>query len=146
VSSPADGKAPQPVIVPAGRGAPRGFADSETYRWIRRAVAVAFPLLAVNSIFTAFADNMPATHHLAALIAAPVFVIAWAIEVAGVRWPRLALIAAITIPNLWLTVIGHTETNYRRCSSANPASTSPARRRTANKHVAWWTGCNRMSS
>jgi hypothetical protein len=26
--------------------------------------------------------------------------------------PRLALIAAIIVPNLWLTIIGHTETNY----------------------------------
>src|SRR5579864_56963 len=92
--------------------APPAFTESETYRWVRRAVAVAFPILAVNSIFTAFADNMPASHHWAALIAAPIFVIAWVIEVSGVRWPRLALIAAITVPNLWLTVIGHTETNY----------------------------------
>jgi signal transduction histidine kinase len=75
-------------------------------------VAVAAPILAVNSIFTAFADNMPATHHLAALIAAPIFVAAWMVEVSGVRWPRLALVAAIIVPNLVLTLIGHTETNY----------------------------------
>ena len=80
----------QPVNVPPG-ARPRGSAESETHRWFRRAVAVAFPIHAVNSIFTAFADNMPASHHLAALIAAPVFVIVWAIEVSGVSWPRLAL-------------------------------------------------------
>ena len=100
------------VSVPASTRRVRASTESETYRWVRRAVALAFPILAVNSIFTAFADNMPASHHLAALIAAPVFVIAWAIEISGVRWPRLALIAVITIPNLWLTLIGHTETNY----------------------------------
>jgi hypothetical protein len=65
----------------------------------------------VNSIFTAFADNMPADHHVAALIAAPVFVGAWIVELSGVRWPRLALILAIVVPNLWLTLVGHTETN-----------------------------------
>jgi signal transduction histidine kinase len=27
-------------------------------------------------------------------------------------WPRPALIAAIVLPNLWLTLIGHTEANY----------------------------------
>jgi signal transduction histidine kinase len=67
--------------------------------------------VALNSIFTAFADNMPVSHHLGALIAAPVFVAAWMIELSGVRWPRWALIAAVVIPNLWLTQIGHTETN-----------------------------------
>ncbi|MBV9545416.1 MAG: hypothetical protein JOY61_13690 [Chloroflexi bacterium] len=75
-------------------------------------VAIAAPILALNSIFTAFADNMPASHHLAALIAAPVFVAAWLIELSGVPWPRLALIAAVVVPNLWLTLIGHSETNY----------------------------------
>ena len=87
-------------------------ADSATVRWVRRAVAVAAPILAINSIFTAFADDMPASHHLAALVAAPVFVAAWMIELSGVRWPRVALIAAIVGPNLWLTLIGHVETNY----------------------------------
>jgi signal transduction histidine kinase len=86
--------------------------ESETVRWVRRALAVAVPIVALNSIFTAFADNMPASHHVAALIAAPIFVAAWMIELAGVRWPRLLFIAAIVIPNLWLTLIGHTETNW----------------------------------
>ena len=85
--------------------------ESETIRWVRRALAVAVPILALNSIFTAFADNMPASHHLAALIAAPIFVAVWMIELSGVRWPRALLIAAVLIPNLWLTLIGHTETN-----------------------------------
>ena len=75
-------------------------------------MAVAVPIVALNSIFTAFADNMPASHHVAALVAAPIFVAAWIIELAGVRWPRSLFIAAIVIPNLWLTLIGHTETNW----------------------------------
>jgi signal transduction histidine kinase len=79
---------------------------------VRRALALAVPVVALNSIFTAFADNMPASHHLAALVAAPIFVAAWMIELAGVRWPRTVFIAAIVIPNLWLTLIGHTETNW----------------------------------
>jgi signal transduction histidine kinase len=85
--------------------------NSETLRWVRRSVAVAVPILALNTIFTAFADNMPLFHHTAALIAAPVFVAAWIIELSGVRWPRLLLIIAMVVPNLWLTLIGHTETN-----------------------------------
>jgi signal transduction histidine kinase len=86
--------------------------ESETVRWVRRALALAVPIVALNSIFTAFADNMPTSHHVAALVAAPVFVAAWMIELAGVRWPRLLFIAAIVLPNLWLTLIGHTETNW----------------------------------
>jgi signal transduction histidine kinase len=78
---------------------------------VRRALAVAVPILALNSIFTAFADNMPASHHVAALIAVPIFAVVWIIELSGVRWPRGLLIATVVIANLWLTLIGHTETN-----------------------------------
>jgi len=92
-------------------GETRPSDESETIRWVRRALAVAVPILAVNSIFTAFADNMPASHHVAALVAAPIFVAVWMVELSGVRWPRALLIAAIVVPNLWLTLIGHTETN-----------------------------------
>jgi signal transduction histidine kinase len=92
-------------------GAP-GFGASEGFRWLRRSVAVAVPILAVNTIFTAFAADMPVSHHGAALIAVPVFVAAWVIELSGVRWPRLALIAAVVAPNVWLTLIGHDQANY----------------------------------
>ncbi len=88
------------------------MADTETFRWVRRAVGVAVPILAVNTIFTTFADNMPAFHHVAALIAVPLMVAAWVVELSGVRWRRLALIAAVGGPNLALAFIGHTETNY----------------------------------
>jgi signal transduction histidine kinase len=101
---------PRNVLQAAG-GATRA-EESETVQWVRRALAVAVPIVALNSIFTAFADNMPASHHVAALVAAPIFVAAWMIELAGVRWPRPLFIAAIVIPNLWLTLIGHTETNW----------------------------------
>jgi signal transduction histidine kinase len=102
----------QLVNLPEGAGGAPTSAASETFRWVRRSVALAVPILAVNAIFTAFADNMPAFHHVAALIAVPIMVAAWVVELSGVRWPRLALIAAIVVPNLWLTLIGHTETNY----------------------------------
>src|SRR5262249_1906514 len=100
------------ATVGTHRTEPPAFTTSETFRWLRRTVAVAVPIMAANTIFTAFADNMPAFHHVAALIAAPVFVAAWAIELSGLRWPRLALIAAIVAPNVWLVLLGHTETNY----------------------------------
>jgi signal transduction histidine kinase len=38
--------------------------------------------------------------------------VAWIVELSGVRWPRPALIAAVVLPNVWLTLIGHTSTNY----------------------------------
>jgi signal transduction histidine kinase len=98
-------------LRPAAVG-PAVAEQSETSRWVRRALALAVPILALNSIFTAFADNMPASHHVAALVAAPIFVAVWLIELSGVYWPRPLLIAAVVIPNLWLTLIGHTETNW----------------------------------
>ena len=101
----------QPLIASQAGGAAAGSDASETIRWVRRAVAVAVPILAVNSIFTAFADNMPDSHRVAAVVAAPVFVAAWLVELSGLRLPRPALIAAMVAPNLWLTLIGHTETN-----------------------------------
>jgi hypothetical protein len=103
--------AKQPANPPGVAGRAPVFGNSETLRWVRRSVAVAVPILALNTIFTAFADNMPLFHHTAALIAAPVFAAAWIIELSGVRWPRLLLIAAMVVPNLWLTLIGNTETN-----------------------------------
>jgi len=101
----------QPLTASQAGGAAAGSDASETIRWVRRAVAVAVPILAVNSIFTAFADNMPDSHRVAAVVAAPVFVAAWLVELSGLRLPRPALIAAMVAPNLWLTLIGHTETN-----------------------------------
>jgi len=95
----------------AGGGAPP-LAVSETFRWLRRAVAVAVPILAVNTIFTAYADDMPVFHHVAVLPAVAVIVVAWMVELSGVRWPRLALIAAVVLPNVWLTLIGHDVDNY----------------------------------
>src|SRR5215831_9195294 len=70
--------APKPVLRASPWMLPRGerqvpggaisSKESETVRWVRRALAVAVPIVALNSIFTAFADNMPASHHLAALV------------------------------------------------------------------------------
>jgi signal transduction histidine kinase len=34
------------------------------------------------------------------------------VELSGVRWPRLVLIAATLLPNVWLTSVGHISTNY----------------------------------
>jgi signal transduction histidine kinase len=101
-----------PSSLGQAAGEPALSQETETIRWVRRALAVAVPILALNSIFTAFADNMPPSHHVAALVAAPIFVAVWLIELGGVRWPRPLLIAAVVIPNLWLTLIGHTETNW----------------------------------
>jgi signal transduction histidine kinase len=63
-------------------------------------------------VLAAYADQMSDFHHVAVPIAVAVIVPAWALELGGVRWPRLALVAATVLPNLWLTAIGHTSTNY----------------------------------
>src|SRR5262249_38275364 len=55
---------------------------------------------------------MPEFHHVAVPIAAAVIVPAWVLELSGFRWPRLALIAATVLPNVWLTLVGHVGTNY----------------------------------
>jgi signal transduction histidine kinase len=35
----------------------------------------------------------------------------WALELGGLRWPRLALVATTVLPNVWLAVIGHSSAN-----------------------------------
>src|SRR5437588_11623831 len=55
---------------------------------------------------------MPAFHHVAVPIAVAIIVPAWVVELSGLRWPRLALVAATVLPNVWLTLIGHDSTNY----------------------------------
>ncbi len=37
---------------------------------------------------------------------------AWVVELPGVCWPRLALVAAVVLPNEWLTLIGHISSSY----------------------------------
>jgi signal transduction histidine kinase len=65
----------------------------------------------VLTIVTAFADEMPASHHFPAVMSAAVMAGAWALELGGLRWPRLALVAMTVLPNIWLAVIGHSSAN-----------------------------------
>src|SRR5207245_5205779 len=73
---------------------------------------LAVGVLALVTVLTAFAEEMPASHHQWVPVAAAVMVAAWAVELAGVRWPRLALVAAVVLPNAWLTLMGHFGANY----------------------------------
>src|SRR5262245_19178362 len=73
------------------------FSQTEGFQWVRRAVAVAVPLLGVVTISTAYADTMPIFHHTAAWIAVAIMTAAWVVELGGVPWPRGALIAAIVL-------------------------------------------------
>ena len=107
---PADGPI-EPPVAPQTRAA-TAFSETEGFRWVRRAVAIAIPLLGVVTISTAYADTMPIFHHTAAWIAVAIMTAAWVVELAGVPWPRIALIAAIVVPNVWLTLIGHDSFNY----------------------------------
>jgi signal transduction histidine kinase len=89
------------------------FAESETFRWLRRwAVVAVVAIVTPITVVTAYADQMPAFHHQAVPIAVAIIVPAWVVELSGLRWPRLALVAATVLPNVWLTLMGHDSTNY----------------------------------
>jgi signal transduction histidine kinase len=75
-------------------------------------VGLAVGVLALVAVLTALAEEMPASHHRWVPVAAAVMVVAWAVELLGVPWPRLALVAAVVLPNVYLTLIGHTGANY----------------------------------
>jgi signal transduction histidine kinase len=79
--------------------------------WVRGWVFAVVVLLTLVTVLTAFTEDMPETHHGAAIVAAAVMFAAWAVELAGVRWPRPALVAATVLPNVWLTLIGHISAN-----------------------------------
>jgi signal transduction histidine kinase len=74
-------------------------------------MAVVVALLVLATVLTAFAEDMPEFHHVAVPAAALVMAAAWAVELSAIRWPRLALILAIVLPNAWLTLIGHASVN-----------------------------------
>ena len=107
----APGAASKPPVAPEIREA-RAFAETEGFRWVRRVVAIVIPILGVVTISTAYADTMPVFHHTATWIGVAIMTGAWAVELAGVSWPRIALIAAVVLPNVWLTTIGHDAFNY----------------------------------
>ena len=101
------------VEAPGAAGAPAAFASSEIFRWLRRWTVVAVVAIVTPiTVLAAYADQMPEFHHGAVPIAVAVIVPAWVLELSGVRWPKLALIAATVLPNVWLTLIGHISTNY----------------------------------
>jgi len=88
-------------------------AASETFRWLRRwAVVAVVAIVTPITVVTAYADQMPAFHRVAVPIAVAIIVPAWVVELSGLRWPRLTLVAATVLPNVWLTLIGHDSTNY----------------------------------
>src|SRR5262245_10467602 len=87
-------------------------APSEPALWLRRWVAASVVLLAVVTVLSAFADDMPASHRILVPIAVPVIVGGWAMELTEKRWSRLTLIAAVVGANVWMTLIGHLSANY----------------------------------
>ena len=107
--SPSSASPSAAAAAPANRDA---LGLSETARWLRRWVAAAAIALTLLTVLTAFAESMPASHHLYVPAAAAVIAGAWAVELSGVRWPRLVFILAVVLPNLWLTLIGHISANY----------------------------------
>jgi signal transduction histidine kinase len=88
------------------------LSASETARSLRGWVVLAVAVLTVLTVLTAYADEMPESHRLAVPVAAAVMAGAWAIELSGVRWPRLALVLAMVLPNLCLTLMHHTNVNF----------------------------------
>jgi signal transduction histidine kinase len=87
------------------------FSASETARSLRGWVVLAVAILTVLTVLTAYADEMPESHRLAAPLAAAVMAGAWAVELSGLRWPRLALVLAMVLPNLCLSLMHHAGPN-----------------------------------
>ena len=100
-------------ILP-GRWTPAGVisAASQVAGWARSWVLGVVVVLTLVTVLTAFTEDMPETHHGAAIVAATVMFAAWAVELSGLRWPRLVLVVATVVPNVWLTLIGHLSANY----------------------------------
>ncbi|MFN8635758.1 MAG: sensor histidine kinase [Chloroflexota bacterium] len=88
------------------------FSASETARSLRGWVVLAVALLTAASVLTAFADEMPESHRVAVPLATAVMAVAWAVELAGWRWPRLLLVLAMALPNLGLALMHHSNANF----------------------------------
>jgi signal transduction histidine kinase len=68
--------------------------------------------LALITVLSVYTQEMPLSHHQAVPVATALMVLAWAVELVGVPWPRVALVVAVALPNLWLTLVGHGGENY----------------------------------
>jgi signal transduction histidine kinase len=97
--------------VPGATGA-SGVAASETARWLHRWMPAAVGALALVTVLSVHTEEMPLSHQQGVPVAAAVMAAAWAVELLGVPWPRAALVLAMALPNLWLTLIGHGGENY----------------------------------
>jgi signal transduction histidine kinase len=75
-------------------------------------MGAAVGVLALATVLSAFTEDMPVSHHQVVPVAVAVMVAAWAVELFGVPWPRVALVFAVVLPNLWLTLVGHGGENY----------------------------------
>src|SRR4051794_1858073 len=75
-------------------------------------MGVAVAVLALVTVAVTVAEDMAFSHYQAVPVAAAVMAVAWAVELVGVPWPRLALVAAVVLPNAWLTLMGHFGANY----------------------------------
>src|SRR5919204_5782549 len=88
------------------------MAASETARWLHPWMGAAVGVLALATVLSAFTEDMPVSHHQVVPAAVAVMVGAWVVELLGVPWPRVALVLAVVLPNLWLTLVGHGGENY----------------------------------
>jgi signal transduction histidine kinase len=82
-------------------------------RPIRPWAVIAVAILTVATALTAFAEDMPTSHHVIVPAAVAVMVAAWAVELTrGARWSRLLLVAATVAANVWMTLVGHLSVNF----------------------------------
>ncbi|MCC7372466.1 MAG: sensor histidine kinase [Chloroflexi bacterium] len=88
------------------------FSTTETVRSLRGWVVLVVALLTALTVVTAFADDMPESHRTVVPFAAALMAGAWAIELSGVRWPRLVLVLAMTLPNAALALMHHSNANF----------------------------------
>jgi signal transduction histidine kinase len=95
--------------------APPTYAP-EPFPWLKPAVAAAVLFLALLSLLdlaTAFfTQSMPSSHFVWGPIDIGAITVIWFAELYGLRRSLLLFAAMVTIPNLWLGVIGHVAVNF----------------------------------
>jgi signal transduction histidine kinase len=93
-----------------------GAAVPEPLPWLKPAVIAAILFLALVNLLSlglAFVtQSMPPSHYIAGPIAIGVITLIWFAELSGLRGSLLVFAAMVTVPNLYLAVIGHDSINY----------------------------------
>lgn len=98
-----------PTSAATYRSDPRAFA------WLGPSVALVVLALAGLTVVTMFIEDnsfpMPASHLIIVPIAVSIIALVWFAELGGLGWPRWLFALMVTLPNIWLALIGHSLLN-----------------------------------